>query len=301
MSDFENIEMNPAPSEESEEKVPQVRFTPFTGINKDLEVEVSDVPIEGETQEKTLEQVETELEETKAKLDLQQQGGNTADAVRLLAEQLKGPNQQQHQMPLFLQEAGQEVTFSEEEEKKLAEKAYEGGFISALDQYNEKKLRPEKAKQIANNLYMGQKFVESDPEMKEFNNKYRAEIQQVINSTPLEKLYALQDPYKEAYNYVLQQHQGEVIQSRISEQVAKGVEDKLKEMGYTPKTNPQAAQSFTEGGVRPGPAAAAAPTKIRLTTKEETDRLRRGMTSGNYNAFVKRNPKYREKLNASNR
>lgn len=308
MSDLVNeIELAAAGGEGSgeEEKKPQVRFTPFTEANRDLEVVVSDEPLEEElAEEPSLEEVKAKLAKTEAELQVAKQGGSTADAVRQLAEHLK-PQQQQQQVPLFLEEAQRASEINEEEAKKLAELAYEGeggtGFTSALDKYNAKKLLPGKAKAVMDKLYWGQKWIEGDASKKEFHTKYRTEIQNVINQTPLDRLYNLQDPYLEAYNHVLSQHQEEVMQTAIQDQIAAGVAAELERRGYKPAEKPASGtQTFTEGGQRPAPqqqGTGGQKKRVRLNTREEADRLRKNMTPGAYNAFLARNPKYRRALN----
>jgi len=308
MSDFDEVEFTPADSEGGEEqKKPDVRFTPFTEANRDLEVVVSDDPLDEELIEEgpSREEIEAELAKTKAELQAAQQGGATADAVRQLAEHLK-PQQQSPAIPMFLQQAQQEAEFGDEEAKALAEMAYEGeggkGFLTALDKYNAKKLLPAKAKAVMDKLYFGQKFIESDQSKKEFHTKYRTEIQNIINQTPLDRLYGLQDPYLEAYNYVLSQHQDEVMQTTMQAQIAEGVRAELERRGIKAESNKPntGTQTFTEGGLRPGPkegTTGAASRRVRLNSIEEADRLRKNMTPGTYAAFLARNPKYRKALN----
>lgn len=185
--------------------------------------------------------------------------------------------------------------------KRINEGLFEGDAATLLKEFYDRKMAPERNQQMMNNLYHSRKEVERDPKLGPILQKYKPEIEELIQATPFETKRLMADIYERATKQIAQSHMDEIMDESMSEQVARKVAEELKKYGIDPEKGRGKSPSspiYSESNMaRPsGDSKDKGPIKMRFTTKEKDFMRRKGMTKEALAELFVYRPEKREQI-----
>jgi hypothetical protein len=161
------------------------------------------------------DELQSELEQTKAQLEEQKKRMEEIEAIREGFEQVGGKVEdlQRSQQPT----QPQQPQFDYEKFKQEIDDGFMESPSSALDKYFQMKMQPEVQRLMSNNMANSRRFLGVDDQRKDTYKQWQSEIEaEVQQMPPQSKLYD-PDVYQKAHDRVMSRHLNEIVDMRVKQ------------------------------------------------------------------------------------
>lgn len=277
--DFDVI-LDPEALDKKRQAIPEINWSSLDPDDYDLafEDEVNDDDDDDISAEDLRKEIETLKKQNEELLKKSDSTSALKDSFQELAKSIQ-KTQQPVQIPEQRPKESDEDFF-----KRVNEGLFEGDAAGLLQEFYDRKMAPERNQQMMNNLYRSRKDVERDPKLAPIYQKYKADVEELIQQTPFETKRLMGDIYERAVKQVAQAHMDEIMDESMSDQVARKVKEELAKYGIDPEKGKSGKSPdtpiFSESNMaRPsGGDKNKGPVKMRFTNKEKDFMKRKGMT-----------------------